>query len=123
MQKTTLEVDSDGVVDRAKQFVRDHINEDLSAFRVSNKIGVQRVLTFLRIFEETAGERFADFVKGVRIKRACELLLNAHYTETDIALEVGFANVTTFRRAFKKLQRESPTMYRKRITRDLQRPD
>ncbi|KKU68107.1 MAG: Transcriptional regulator, AraC family [Parcubacteria group bacterium GW2011_GWA2_47_16] len=123
MQKTILEVDTGGVVERAKQFVREHINEDLNAFRVSNKIGVHKVLTFLRLFEETTGKRFADFVKDARVEKARGLVLNPHYTEAEISLAVGFNNVSTFRRSFKKIHGESPTSYRKRIPPNLQRPD
>src|SRR3989338_2794916 len=111
------------VVARAKQFVSEHIGDELRPLHVSSALGVGNCLAFLRLFEEATGERFADFVKGVRVEKARVLILNPRHKEAEIALMVGFTNVTTFRRAFRKIHGESPTEYRKRIPINLQRTD
>ncbi|MCR4311635.1 MAG: helix-turn-helix domain-containing protein, partial [Candidatus Taylorbacteria bacterium] len=56
-----------------------------------------------------------DFLKSVRAEKSKKLLSDSACTEQQVALEVGFGNVTTFRRAFKNAFGESPAQYRKRV--------
>ncbi|MDO8482442.1 MAG: AraC family transcriptional regulator [bacterium] len=121
--KRPLSSGLEGSVERAKRFVSDNLGQEITAIRVASEVRASNCFVFLRLFEETEGERFADFVKRTRVEKARGLVLNPNYTEAEIASAVGFNNVTTFRRAFKKFHGESPTAYRKRIPRVLQRTD
>ena len=113
----------EGTVEKAKRYVIDNLGQEITVIRVASAVRASNCLAFLRLFEDTEGERFADFVKRIRIEKARGLVLNPNYTEAEIALAVGFNNVTTFRRAFKKFHGTSPTAYRKRIPCALQRAD
>ena len=60
---------------------------------------------------------FQEFVADVRISRACELLGSTSLSVTEIALECGFGEMTTFNRTFKKYRDTTPTKYRAVVAR------
>jgi len=60
------------------------------------------------IFKGDMGVNFTDYVEKVRIDCACELLENSNYTISDIAEQIGYNSVQSFRRAFKKVKGVSP---------------
>ena len=100
---------------KTKRYVEAHHSEKITVFEVAEKLGLKNWSRFLSVFEEKVGLRFSEFLSNVRVLASRKFLLNQNYTETEIAREVGFTNVTTFRRAFLKKFGETPTCYRKRI--------
>ena len=60
------------------------------------------------IFKGDMGVNFTDYVERVRIDCACELLENSNDTISDIAEQIGYNSVQSFRRAFKKVKGVSP---------------
>jgi len=61
-----------------------------------------------KIFKIQTGEGILDFINSVRIEKAKELLKNNEFTQEIIAEKVGFTNVRTFQRTFKKLEGITP---------------
>lgn len=120
---TKMTVLTDAVISNAKRFAETHLTDELLILRVSNEVARMRAHEFCILFQEREGVSFADFLATVRIEKAKTLLLNPVYTEGEIAAEVGFGNVTTFRRTFVRIVGETPTKYRKRIPSDLQGTD
>ena len=53
-----------------------------------------------------------DNVNGLRIGRACELLVGSQRRITDICFEVGFSNLSNFNRQFLAQKAMSPSTYR-----------
>jgi len=51
-------------------------------------------------------------VNRMRIDKSCELLLDTDQSITDIAIEVGYGTVKTFRRNFIKLRHILPNEFR-----------
>ena len=70
---------------------------------------------FSRFFKTHTGMTFQDFVSDVRISRACERLVDGGQSITEIAYASGFADVSTFNRAFKKFRDMTPSDYRRAI--------
>ena len=62
-------------------------------------------------FKEYTGENFYAYLEKKRIDSACELLLKNEHTINEISDMVGYANVLSFRRAFKKITGVSPSKY------------
>jgi len=71
---------------------------------------------FSRFFKTHTGMTFQDFVSDVRISRACEMLVGGNQSIADIAYQCGFADVSTFNRAFKKLRDMTPSCYRREMS-------
>jgi AraC-like DNA-binding protein len=67
---------------------------------------------FARIFKRTVGQSPVQFMLGIRIDRAKELLDFTDKSIADIAEASGFSDQNYFARIFKKVTGMTPTQYR-----------
>jgi AraC-like DNA-binding protein/ligand-binding sensor protein len=102
------------VIARAKQFILDHLHEDLSLGQVATAVHTS-IFYFCKLFRKVTGITFTEFVSRARTERAKSLLLNPNLRVSEIAYEVGFQSLTHFNRVFKTVAGESPTAYRDRL--------
>ena len=66
-----------------------------------------------RIFYQMSGAHFSDYVRNIRLKRACQLLENTSLTNEEIVAECGLKDVPSFYRLFKQQMSLTPNQYRK----------
>lgn len=111
VQKQTAEPP---LIIRAKQFIDERYNEDLSLEQVAKSVHTS-TFYFCKLFKKMTGENFTDYLSRVRIAKAKNLLLNPDLRIGEIAYEVGFQSLTHFNRVFKKVLGVAPTEYRKRL--------
>ena len=64
-------------------------------------------------FKRITGTSIVTYITQIRIKKACEMLLNTNKQVVQIAMECGFDNLSNFNRQFKKNAGCSPLKYRK----------
>lgn len=64
------------------------------------------------LFKKETGHSFVEYMTGLRIERASELLRSTDLTRAEIAQQVGYENINYFSRAFKKVTGVSPTQYK-----------
>ena len=69
---------------------------------------------FARCFTRAFGETPHRYLMRRRIERARELLRATDLPATDVGLEVGFASLSSFSRAFRELTGEPPSVYANR---------
>lgn len=74
-----------------------------------------------RVFKETVGVNFIDYITDLRIREARKLLESTDLLIQDIALQVGYNQVITFIKVFKKLTGVTPGAYRKTLTKNANR--
>jgi len=67
---------------------------------------------FRRVFERAMGTAPVQYLRRIRIERACLLLERTNHTVESIAAEVGYAQPAFFAATFKKLVGVSPGKYR-----------
>jgi AraC-like DNA-binding protein len=65
-----------------------------------------------RSFKEATGVPLFEYINRIRIRKACLLLKRSSRTVLEIALSVGYNNVSFFNRYFRKTMGMSPTEYR-----------
>jgi transcriptional regulator GlxA family with amidase domain len=65
------------------------------------------------MFKESIGKTPIDYINGVRVNRALELLSVTDTPLNDIAEKSGFANANYFHKIFKQYMNTSPLAYRK----------
>ncbi len=64
------------------------------------------------IFRDIAGKSFSKWMRGIRVRRAQELLQSSGYSITHISSLVGYSDMTTFGRNFRNELGISPLSYR-----------
>lgn len=73
---------------------------------------------FTRMFKESIGKTPIDYINGLRINRALELLENPRLSVAAVAEEIGFCNPNYFHKIFKQYMDVSPIAYRKSLAVD-----
>jgi transcriptional regulator GlxA family with amidase domain len=84
----------------------------LSLTRAAQICGLERTY-FCRFFRARVGMSFSEWNRRLRIERAKALLCREHRSVLAIALMVGYKDLTTFERNFRRCEQLSPTEYRK----------
>lgn len=70
---------------------------------------------FTKVFKESIGKTPIDYINGVRVNRALELLSVTDTPINEIAEISGFANSNYFHKIFKQYMSTSPLAYRKSL--------
>lgn len=68
---------------------------------------------FAHSFKKRTGKGVIEYLNGVRIEYAQELLATEELPVCEVALRVGFHDINYFSRKFKELTGKTPTAYRK----------
>lgn len=99
---------------QAKHYIDAHFADPgLSLVQVSDYLNLQPSALSV-IFKEEMGEKFVDYVLKVRMQHAKQLLLETEASIQSVAEHIGYQNVNSFYRAFKKFQDIPPGEYRNR---------
>lgn len=67
---------------------------------------------FHRIFKAFVGETLGEYIRCVRLVRACHALIHTHKQVTEIALSAGYETPAAFTKAFRKLYGVNPSHVR-----------
>jgi transcriptional regulator GlxA family with amidase domain len=70
---------------------------------------------FCRFFKLRTNKTFSYFLNELRIKHACDLLLNTDKTVAQISGESGYHNMTNFNKFFKEITALTPSAYREKF--------
>ena len=72
------------------------------------------MLIFHRLFKEYSRETLKQFVTRIKMERAALFLsINQSISLTEVALNYGYSDVSSFSRAFKRYFGRSPSHYRR----------
>lgn len=92
-------------------YIRSHYNEPI-AIKELEQISFYSYRSLQRIFKSLFGETIGSYQKRLRLENAAKLLHYSDKSITDIALEVGYADLQAFRKAFKKQYNIAPSSKR-----------
>lgn len=93
------------------QYISANLNQNISLTDLAEQMYLS-TSTLSRLFKKNTGIYFADYVMQMRVQSSLSLLEYADQNLTQIALGCGFANSSTFSRAFRKYMNMTPTQYR-----------
>ena len=93
------------------QFVTAHVTKPISLDAVAKVAGLERKY-FSAFFHSKVGATFTEWVRILRVSRAMELMRVHDDSIIRIGFAVGFRDVRTFERAFKRYVGVSPKAYR-----------
>ncbi len=98
-------------VETAKEYIRDNYSKDISLDDVSRRVNISPYY-FSKIFKEETGEGFVEYLTGVRMEKAKELLSTTECSMKEICSMVGYSDPNYFSRSFKKNVGVTPTEYK-----------
>ena len=99
------------IVARAREFIAQNKRETLSLATVAKAVGAS-VFHFCKVFRQSTGLRFTDYVARIRLEDAKTHLMNPNSRISEVAYDVGFQSLTQFNRTFRRIFGQSPTEYR-----------
>lgn len=88
----------------------------LSVEELGKEVGMSRV-TLYRKIKALTNQTAIEFIRGVRIKRAAQLLEQNKFNVSEVAYMVGFIDVDYFRKCFKEQYGHTPKEYAQTVER------
>lgn len=100
------------VVSRAKAYAAAHYNDpDISLLTVAEHVNMSAA-HFSTIFSQSTGQSFINYLTGVRLQKAKELLSQTDLKLSAIAMEIGYNEPNYFSHVFRKAEGMTPKEYR-----------
>ena len=93
-------------------YIDEHYREKIYIEELSAMINVSPDY-FTKMFKESIGKTPIDYINGMRVNSAMELLCTTEMPMTEIADSIGFCNPNYFHKIFKQYMLTSPLAYRK----------
>lgn len=108
------EKQSESVMEKAKNYIRQNFQKDLTLDEVSKSVDISPYY-FSKLFKQETGENFIEYLTNVRMKNAEKLLLDPSYSIKEICAMSGYGDPNYFSRIFKKHKGVTPSEYRERL--------
>jgi YesN/AraC family two-component response regulator len=97
---------------RLAQYVLDHYAEELSLKQLAARFKCNAAYIG-QVFKKDVGVTFGEYMKRLRVEKAKGLLVETSFGIGDIAVKVGYSNVSYFFSVFKKIAGQNPSEYRR----------
>ncbi|WP_394778151.1 GlxA family transcriptional regulator [Undibacterium sp.] len=111
---TTWKNHADHRVRQAQEFIERHFNQDISVEDAARRAAMS-LRNFSRRFQRAAGMSALNYILYCRIEHAKKILELRGGPVLQVALECGFNNEASFRRAFRLVCGQTPMQYRKSV--------
>lgn len=99
---------------RVRAYVAQQYAEPITLSAAARVAGIEAKY-FSTFFHAKVGVRFRDWLGHVRIEHAKELMSRRNYPITRVAYAVGFGDLRTFERTFKRYTGMTPREYKQRV--------
>lgn len=93
---------------RAKEYIGGHYHLDIGLESVAKHINMSAAY-FSSLFHKNEGMSFVNYLTGVRVEKAKELIYQRKFSVKEISRMVGYHNPNYFSRVFKRATGMSPT--------------
>ena len=93
-------------------YIDEHFREKIYIEELSAMINVSPDY-FTKMFKESIGKTPIDYINGMRVNTAMDLLCTTEMSMTEIAESIGFCNPNYFHKIFKQYMLTSPLAYKK----------
>src|SRR5205809_5377955 len=98
-----------------KQFIARNQDNAICLATVAKSVNTS-TFYFCKLFKRATGLTFTDYLARVRIEKAKTLLLDPNRRVSEVAYDIGFQSLTHFNRVFRRIVRQSPTSYRRSLS-------
>lgn len=106
--------EQDPIIQFVQSYMEEHLADDLSLDGLADKLNISRgyLSTYIK---EKMGINFSEYLNQLRIQKAKEMLGEIDIKIHDIATSLGYQNVNSFIRMFKRYSGVTPGEYRKKL--------
>ncbi len=108
---STHQAETHNSVAKVVNYIHNNIDADLSLVRMADLVNYNPAY-LSRLFKESMDINLYDYILGMRMNKAVELLLKSNDKIQDIAQAVGYDSSPSFARAFRKYTGKTPSEYR-----------
>lgn len=102
-------------INKVIQYLQDNYAHEVSLSQVAELVGMSDS-AFSHFFKSKTNCTYIEYLNGLRIGHACQMLTDTNHTVAEICYYCGFNNMSNFIRMFRKHKQMSPTEYRNFIT-------
>ena len=99
---------------QAREMIVEHFSETLRLTDIAATVGVHPVY-LATSFRQKYGTTVGEFVRQLRIEKACDELMKGESPLAEIALQAGFVDQSHFSKVFKAYVGTTPAKYRKHV--------
>lgn len=107
-----IDINSKNKIKLAIRYIRDNYNQDIAINDLAEKFSMSPNY-FSAVFKRETGQTTVNFIKDLRLKKACEYLAHSEKSVVEISKEVGYEDSQYFFKVFKKAIGQTPLQYRK----------
>ena len=100
------------IIDAIKKYIEEHISEDFLVSDLADSLKIS-VYYLCHMFKAVTGITVAEYRNSLRITKAKKMLIYTDEPINEIAQKCGFCTAAYFSEIFAKLEKISPTEYRK----------
>lgn len=105
-------LDIKGKIEHVKRFAERNFHKRVGLTDAAAAVGLSpKYLS--RIFRQETGKGFSEYKSEIKIEKAKEWLATTGYNVNQISEKLGYQNVESFIRSFKKFVGQTPSEYRK----------
>lgn len=101
-------------IQKAMEYINEHYAEHLSLSQIAENLYMSEPY-LSRLFKSMVGVNFREYISRIRVNHAVEELLYTEKSITEISMECGFENPSSFNKLFKKIYQCSPSEYKKQV--------
>ncbi|KIL41903.1 hypothetical protein SD70_04715 [Gordoniibacillus kamchatkensis] len=103
----------DAITSYVFDYVENHYAEEIYLDVLAEKLNISGGYLSTS-FKEKTGMNFVDYVNEVRVRKAQRMLAEPGFKIQDVAKKVGYQNINSFNRMFKKFSGLTPSEFRKK---------
>ncbi|MBQ8836673.1 MAG: helix-turn-helix domain-containing protein [Clostridia bacterium] len=100
------------VIQAIKKHIDEHIAEDIRVSDIAERLKIS-VYYLCHMFKAVTGITITEYCNSIRITKAKQMLINTDEAMNSIAYACGFCSASYFSKNFTKLEKTTPTEYRK----------
>ena len=105
-------------LNRALELIQQHLdNHEFTVQEFSHQLGLSQTQLYRKLITLT-GQSPSAFIRGIRLKKAAQLIVQQYGNTSEVAYAVGFNNLSYFTKCFKEQFGIVPSGYVKKISND-----
>jgi len=96
------------------KYLNEHLDQAYTIAEIAQKFGLS-TRSLSRLFKEKMGMNYIRFLRSIRMAKAMELMAEDRYSLLEIAIAVGYTDLSSFSNIFQRVTGIRPSIYMAKI--------